>query len=110
MTTAIRVLHLEDDPADAQRIGAGLQTADLACDITWVQTREDFIAALQRQAFELVLCDYEVGGMALLRQVLSMYSQPESSTTRGRPPPSTARAVSWKASQCIQLALPRSAR
>ena len=70
MTTAIRVLHLEDDPADAQRIGAGLQAEDLACDIAWVQTREDFIAALQRQAFDLVLCDYEVGGLELLRQVL----------------------------------------
>ena len=73
MTTAIRVLHLEDDAADAQRIGAGLRAEDLACDITWVQTREDFIAALQRQAFDLVLCDYEVGGMALLRQVLQQH-------------------------------------
>ncbi|MBT2325086.1 response regulator [Variovorax paradoxus] len=73
MTTAIRVLHLEDDPADAQRIGAGLQAEDLDCDITWVQTREDFVSALQRQAFDLVLCDYEVGGMALLRQVLQQH-------------------------------------
>ncbi len=73
MTTApVRVLHLEDDPADAQRIGAGLQ-AEVACDITWVRTPEDFIAALQRQAFDLVLCDYEVGGMALLRQVLQQH-------------------------------------
>lgn len=75
MTTTIRVLHLEDDPDDAQRIGAGLQTADLACDITWVQTSEDFIAALQRQAFDLVLCDYEVGGMALVRQVLQQHPE-----------------------------------
>jgi PAS domain S-box-containing protein len=73
MTAAIRVLHLEDDAADAQRIGAGLRAEDLDCDITWVQTREDFVAALQRQAFDLVLCDYEVGGMALLRQVLQQH-------------------------------------
>lgn len=73
MTTAIRVLHLEDDPADAERIGAGLQAEDLDCDITWVQTREDFIAVLQRQAFDLVLCDFEVGGMALLRRVLQQH-------------------------------------
>ncbi|MGR4871244.1 response regulator [Variovorax sp. LARHSF232] len=75
MTVAIRVLHLEDDPADAQRIGAGLQAENLNCDITWVRTREDFIAALQRQAFDLVLCDYEVGGVALLQQALAQ--QPE---------------------------------
>jgi PAS domain S-box-containing protein len=73
MTAPIRVLHLEDDPADAQRIRAGLQAEGLACDIAWVQTREDIIAALQRQAFDLVLCDYEVGGMALLRQVLQQH-------------------------------------
>ncbi|RST50356.1 hybrid sensor histidine kinase/response regulator [Variovorax sp. MHTC-1] len=73
MTAPIRVLHLEDDPADAERIRAGLQAEGLACDIAWVQTREDFIAALQRQAFDLVLCDYEVGGMALLRQVLQQH-------------------------------------
>ena len=73
MTTAIRVLHLEDDPADAQRIEAGLRAEDLDCDITWVQNREDFIAALERQAFDLVLCDYEVAGMALLRQVLQQH-------------------------------------
>ncbi|HJS04991.1 MAG TPA: response regulator [Variovorax sp.] len=70
MTTAIRVLHFEDDAADAQRIAAGLRAEDLNCDITWVQTREDLIAALEREAFDLVLCDYEAGGMALLRQVL----------------------------------------
>ncbi|OUM02955.1 response regulator [Variovorax sp. JS1663] len=73
MTTSIRVLHLEDDPADAQRIGAGLQAEDLACDIAWVQTREDFVDALQRQAFDLVLCDYEVGGMALVQEVLQQH-------------------------------------
>jgi PAS domain S-box-containing protein len=73
MTAPIRVLHLEDDPADAQRIRAGLQAEGLACDIAWVQTREDFVSALQRQAFDLVLCDYEVGGMALLRQVLQQH-------------------------------------
>lgn len=65
----IRVLHLEDDPADAQRIRDRLQDGDLACDIVWVQTREDFVSALQRQAFDLVLSDYEVGGLEMLRHV-----------------------------------------
>ncbi|WP_213959137.1 response regulator [Variovorax sp. dw_954] len=68
-TAAIRVLHLEDDPDDAQRIRATLQEEDLACDIAWVRTTEDFVAALQRQAFDLVLSDYEVGGLEMPRQV-----------------------------------------
>ena len=69
MSTTIRVLHLEDDPADADHIRARLQDEDLACDITWVQTKEDFVSALQGQAFDLVLSDYEVGGLEIPRQV-----------------------------------------
>ncbi len=68
-TAAIRVLHLEDDPDDAERIRATLQEEDLACNIAWVQTTEDFVAALQRQVFDLVLSDYEVGGLEMPRQV-----------------------------------------
>ncbi|MGJ7509966.1 response regulator [Variovorax sp. GT1P44] len=75
MTAAIRVLHLEDDPADAQRIRQGLQDEGLACDIAWVQTREDFASALQRQAFDLVLCDYEAGGLDLVRQVRQQHPE-----------------------------------
>ncbi|CAN7764478.1 response regulator [Variovorax sp. LjRoot130] len=74
MTAAIRVLHLEDDPADAERIRGRLQDENLGCDIVWVQTREDVVSALQRQTFDLVLSDYEVGGLELLRQV---QQQPE---------------------------------
>src|SRR5690349_8959321 len=71
----IRVLHLEDDPADAQRIRDRLQDGDLACDIVWVQTREDFVSALQRQAFDLVLSDYEVGGLEMLRHVRQQHPE-----------------------------------
>lgn len=71
----IRVLHLEDDPADAQRIRDRLQGGDLACDIVWVQTREDFVSALQRQAFDLVLSDYEVGGLEMLRHVRQQHPE-----------------------------------
>jgi len=75
MTTAIRVLHFEDDPADAQRIRDRLQQGDLVCDIAWVQTREDFVSALQRQAFDLVLSDYEVGGLEMPRHVRQQHPE-----------------------------------
>ncbi|MBS0340276.1 MAG: response regulator [Proteobacteria bacterium] len=69
MTTSIRVLHLEDDPADARHIHDGLQGEDAAFEIVWTRTREDFAAALRQQAFHLVLIDYEAGGVELLHQV-----------------------------------------
>ena len=58
MTTAIRVLHFEDDPADAQRIHDQLQDENLACEIVWVRTGEYCISALQRQAFDLARDKY----------------------------------------------------
>ncbi|HSW19776.1 MAG TPA: response regulator [Ramlibacter sp.] len=75
MTNAIRLLHLEDDPADAQRIREILQDNDLSCDIVYVQTCEDFTRALQRQVFDLALFDYEVGGLEMMRQVRRQYPE-----------------------------------
>ncbi|MBS0451398.1 MAG: response regulator [Proteobacteria bacterium] len=69
MSTSIRVLHLEDDAADAQRIRNGLRGEDAAFDIAWVQNRKDFSAALQQQAFHLGLIDYEADGIELLHEV-----------------------------------------
>jgi len=73
MNAAIRLLHLEDDPLDADLIRHRLEAEELACDIVWVQGKEDFEAALQRQQdFDLVLCDYELpdyGGLEALRHV-----------------------------------------
>ncbi|MBB3181856.1 response regulator [Variovorax sp. Sphag1AA] len=75
MSTVIRVLHLEDDAADAERIRDGLRGDDVSFEIMWVQTREDFAAALQRQAFDLVLIDYEAGGIELLRGVHQQHAE-----------------------------------
>ncbi|MEJ8857632.1 response regulator [Variovorax robiniae] len=69
MTTAIRVLLLEDNPTDAQRVQGMLMDEGLDCDIEWVQSDEDFLSALQGQAFDLLLCAYEVGGLEMVQQV-----------------------------------------
>ena len=69
MKPSVRVLHLEDDVADAQRIRAGLEEEGLACDIVWVQSPGDFVSALQGDACDLVLSDYEVGGLEMLPEV-----------------------------------------
>lgn len=56
----IRILHLEDDPRDAELVLARLEAGGLACDIVRVDTRERFAAALAEGAFHVILCDYNL--------------------------------------------------
>ena len=62
MNPSLRLLHLEDSARDAELIGLWLEDAGLACDITWVNGRQSFEAALAGQPFDLVLSDYNVPG------------------------------------------------
>lgn len=57
-----RVLHLEDDPVDAELIHATLAREWPDCRIEWVQTRDEFLAALQRKELNLVLSDFSMPG------------------------------------------------
>jgi signal transduction histidine kinase len=54
----IRILHLEDDPADRELVQAMLEEDGLAGQIVCVETRADFAAALDRQRFDLVISDF----------------------------------------------------
>src|SRR5438132_4773437 len=58
MTAPIRILHLEDNPNDAELVQAMLAEDNLACDIMRVESRTDFAAALERQRFDLVISDF----------------------------------------------------
>ncbi|HEX7087340.1 MAG TPA: response regulator [Vicinamibacterales bacterium] len=58
----IRALHLEDDPLDAELIAHRLEHGGLQSDILRVTSREAFEAALAREPFDLVLCDYNLPG------------------------------------------------
>jgi PAS domain S-box-containing protein len=60
MVGAIRILHLEDDPSDAEIIGRRLAADGLVCKITRVETGADFEEALQKQAFDVILADYRL--------------------------------------------------
>jgi PAS domain S-box-containing protein len=62
MNAAIRILHLEDDPADARLIREQLRKSDLDVAITVADTREAFEAVLAKGGFNLVLSDYHVPG------------------------------------------------
>ena len=72
MNDTIRLLHLEDDPLDAELIRHRLETEGLACEITWVKGRQDFESALERGTFDLVLSDYNLpdyDGMSAVRHI-----------------------------------------
>lgn len=56
----LRILLLEDDPADAELIRATLEADQILCDVTIVKTRVEFLAELESQEIDLVLADYKL--------------------------------------------------
>jgi PAS domain S-box-containing protein len=60
MSSEIRILHLEDDPADADLVQVRLQVEGLQCRIVRVSTRTDFERELGQQPFDVVFADYRL--------------------------------------------------
>jgi PAS domain S-box-containing protein len=60
MTPPLRILHLEDSPADAELARLLLDSEGIACDIVRVDSRETFQAALAQGGFDLILSDYSL--------------------------------------------------
>jgi two-component system, cell cycle sensor histidine kinase and response regulator CckA len=58
MKSPLHILHLEDDPKDAALVQSTLEAGGIACAITRVQGRDDFVAALERGGIDLVLSDF----------------------------------------------------
>lgn len=54
----LHILLLEDTTFHAELIEATLIANDLPCAIVRVERREEFLAALQRQTFDVILADY----------------------------------------------------
>jgi formate hydrogenlyase transcriptional activator len=66
----LRILHLEDDPKDAELIQSTLEAEGIPCDITCVDNPTQFRSSLERNAFDLVLADYTLptfDGISALR-------------------------------------------
>ena len=58
--TQIFVLHLEDDPLDAELVSAALSDAGFFADVVRVDNQVDFENALSGSSFDLVLADYNL--------------------------------------------------
>ncbi len=58
----LRVLHLEDSAPDAELIQATLEEDGILSDPIRVDTREEYLAALERGGFDVILADYSLPG------------------------------------------------
>jgi PAS domain S-box-containing protein len=75
----LRVLSLEDDPNDTELIQELLETEDIVCEITRVDTKKGFLASLEQGGIDLILADYTLpsfDGLSALK--LAMSSCPDA--------------------------------
>ena len=69
MKEPLRILHLEDDPTDAELVQATLAGEGIDCAVRVVATRADFTAALAEAGTDLILADFalpDFDGMSAL--------------------------------------------
>jgi PAS domain S-box-containing protein len=60
MNCPVRILHIEDDAADAELIRDLLETGGIACDLVRVETESRLLSELREGDFDLVLADYSL--------------------------------------------------
>src|SRR5687768_562055 len=56
----VRVLHLEDNPLDAELIQRALADGCPSCDVRWTSRRADYEEAVARERFDLIFSDYNL--------------------------------------------------
>jgi diguanylate cyclase (GGDEF)-like protein len=60
MKHKMRILNLEDIQDDSELVRVRLIKEGIECDLVRVETREDFVAAIARGGFDLILADYSL--------------------------------------------------
>ena len=60
MKFPLRILHLEDDPYDAELVQSTLEAAGITSTTTCVHNRDDFVTALENGAIDLILSDFSL--------------------------------------------------
>jgi len=71
-TASLQVLHLEDDPVDAELIQRNLQDHNIHCQITRVCTQKDFEAEIQKGGIDCILSDSHLPGFDTLSALVLM--------------------------------------
>lgn len=56
----IKILYLEDNANDAEIVQETLTAGDIEYDMLRVETRADFVKALEQNEFHLILADYKL--------------------------------------------------
>lgn len=72
MELPIKILHLEDDPIDAEMVRLILEKANIECDLVWACNRVEFETAIEKNVFHLILADFKLPayhGLAALQFV-----------------------------------------
>ncbi len=60
MKKKLQILNLEDNPTDSDLIKETLEDGGIECEITRVETGEDFLVACDRGGFDIILADYSL--------------------------------------------------
>lgn len=60
MPKQLRILHLEDDPTDAELIRSLLEQEGFQCSMTRVVDRSEFRVSLTSGSYDIILCDYNL--------------------------------------------------
>ena len=55
-----RILDLEDDPLDTELVQAKLAEDGITCELIRVETREEFVSALESDDFDIIFSDYSL--------------------------------------------------
>ncbi len=79
MNSPLRVLHLEDDRNYSALVSARLKSEGFTPEVVCVETREDFLKALEKGGFDIVIADYFLpgyDGLAALK--LAQEKQPQT--------------------------------
>ena len=76
METPMRILLLEDNPADAALVEGLLREDGFACEVVCEDTREGFETSLHEGPYDLILSDYSLpafDGLAALQMAKLYY-------------------------------------
>jgi signal transduction histidine kinase/CheY-like chemotaxis protein len=74
VTSSLRILLLEDNARDAELIQELLEADHFVCEVTRVQTRDEFVAGLENAGINLILADYKLpsfDGLSALKLALA---------------------------------------